>query len=290
MEHAVAASAFCGIQRLISGGHQRGFIRHGRKQRRCADADRHAPLRPRGPGDSGAKPLRQGHCAAGVGQRQHGKELFAAVAGEKVSVPALAAQDGRQPAQDFVARRMPEAVVVSLERVHVQQQQGQRRAVTLCLVHFLDHTLLKGPPVAEAGQAVVESQRFKLPVGFLKLVFLLFQHGGILGNLDHLPGDLVGGAPPLGDVGECRHDRIRLVRIGPEQRFGVDRDPKHLALNFARFALARQAHDHVLLRNAPAQGCHQRVGTLRELCAVLAHRRKLRVHRAQAVHLGAGHF
>ena len=72
---------------------------------------------------------------------------------------------------------MAENVIIALEQIQIEHEQGQRRAR-----HVRSQNLFQGSPVADAGQRVVEAQ-----VGVLVAFTLKASEAGV--QLFHVPGE-----------------------------------------------------------------------------------------------------
>ena len=118
------------------------------------DRERLALERARGRGDRRADPLGGRLGVLQAGPRKDEGELLAAVAGHEIHVADVRRQHAPDPAQDLVARLMTVRVVEPLEAVDVDNQQRERRPLTLPGGVAAGQLFVERPAVAHAGQRV----------------------------------------------------------------------------------------------------------------------------------------
>ena len=110
-------------------------------------------------------------------------KLFAAIARRLIpGTPALLGQHPRDAAQAVITGQMPVAVVVQLEVVHIQHDQGQGLPGAHGPRPLVGQHLVKAAAVGHPGQAIGVRQLGQHLIGF-------FQLGRALG---HLPRQLIG--------------------------------------------------------------------------------------------------
>ena len=171
-EHREAvAAAFLGLVARDLGLHEQLVGRELRLRLDLADADRdrraHLALAAHGE-DLSARRLDEGlRRSFGVlqrGLRQDHAELVAAEAPDDVGLAQPRAQQRRDGAEQFVAGRVPVAVVDVLEVVDVDRQQRRRMAVALGVADDPLELVMEAAPVVEAGQRIVIGELAQLSV------------------------------------------------------------------------------------------------------------------------------
>ncbi|HEX6198721.1 MAG TPA: hypothetical protein VF150_00535 [Thermoanaerobaculia bacterium] len=95
---------------------------------------------------------RPGTLLVGVGQEHH--ELLAAVAGDGVRRADRAREELPQAHQEAVPRRVAEAVVVLLEPIEVEEQEGDGLPGAAGALDLLHQPLVEVPAVREAREGV----------------------------------------------------------------------------------------------------------------------------------------
>lgn len=97
----------------------------------------------------------------GIGFRQHDDEFLAAVTRDQIARAGQGqVQRLRNPGQALVARDVPVQVVELLEEVDIEQDQRQRQAAVAHAFPFHFQAAVEAAPVGDAGQPVLERQRF----------------------------------------------------------------------------------------------------------------------------------
>ena len=98
--------------------------------------------------------------AGGFGQ-DHGK-FFSAVAVSRIELTQAALDDLGQANENLVPLQMAEGVVVFLEVVDIQQQQGKRRVVADRAVDFQGQLIVEMSRIEQLGQTVGGGQGLQL--------------------------------------------------------------------------------------------------------------------------------
>jgi MFS family permease len=166
--------------------------------------------------DGNANPLGDDAGSRFVGGRQENRELLAAVTGDPVAGTLDDARQGAGHApQAFVAALVAVGVVVQLEVIDVDHEQGQGAGFPRGATPLHGQAVVKTAAVGHAGQAVAQGHAFELDLGHLlhRHVAQGFHHG------DHLAVAVVDRAGVHGEVqarAYPRHDApvFRLAPLG----------------------------------------------------------------------------
>src|SRR5207249_9204788 len=162
---APAAASLGEVERLVRLGDQRARVRSGEAEGGHAQAGGDGLPRPGLTLERLPAPLggRHGSLLPGAGQQDD--KLLAPIAGHPVMVAEQLLQRARHPAQDLVAGRMTEGVVVLLELIHVQHDDGEGQPLPhrQGVVHL--EPLVEVAAVADAGQPIGDRQLRQARVG-----------------------------------------------------------------------------------------------------------------------------
>src|SRR5207302_4925351 len=172
---AVAAALFRLVERLVRLIDQFGGGGRADGERRHAEARRHRTQRPFAAFDRLAQPLRYLTAALRVRARQQDHELLAAVARYEVFLARLGPKDVRDFAQNLVTRRMAVGVIVHLELVDVQHDDGDRHAPPRGEGKLLLQDLAEVAMVFQSGQSVGGYELGQPLVSIRQLAALAFQ-------------------------------------------------------------------------------------------------------------------